>query len=177
MLSNLAAAELDASLHEFSIENGFTYTRYADDIAISAVTRSLPLAIAEIHRSIVRRIRKARFRENEKKTRVAGPGSKKLVLGLLVDGDVPRLSKETYMLEASMAKAMAPAVAFEATSLGMELLGDVGGRGDHLIEKLFRDVKAMDIVEGTGQIQRIVMARHLVQLPRDERAPIAKASP
>jgi alkylation response protein AidB-like acyl-CoA dehydrogenase len=25
----------------------------------------------------------------------------------------------------------------------------------------------MDIVEGTGQIQRIVMARHLVGLPRD----------
>jgi acyl-CoA dehydrogenase len=71
------------------------------------------------------------------------------------------------MLEASMAKAVAPAVALEATTLGMELLGEVGGRGDHLIEKLFRDVKAMDIVEGTGQIQRIVMARDLVQLPRD----------
>ena len=70
------------------------------------------------------------------------------------------------MLEASMAKAIAPEVAFEATSLGMELLGSVGARGDHLIEKLFRDVKAMDIVEGTGQIQRIVMARHLVNLPR-----------
>ena len=40
-------------------------------------------------------------------------------------------------------------------------------RGDHLIEKLFRDVKAMDIVEGTGQIQRIVIARQLVGLPRD----------
>jgi hypothetical protein len=25
----------------------------------------------------------------------------------------------------------------------------------------------MDIVEGTGQIQRVVMARHLVDLPRD----------
>jgi acyl-CoA dehydrogenase len=49
----------------------------------------------------------------------------------------------------------------------MELLGEVGGRGDQLIEKLFRDVKAMDIVEGTGQIQRIVMARQLVQLPRE----------
>ncbi len=71
------------------------------------------------------------------------------------------------MLEASMSKAVAPAVALEAATLGMELLGEVGGRGDHLIEKLFRDVKAMDIVEGTGQIQRIVMARHLVQLPRD----------
>ena len=66
-----------------------------------------------------------------------------------------------------MAKALAPAVALEATTLGMELIGEVGGRGDHLIEKLFRDVKAMDIVEGTGQIQRIIMARHLVQLPRD----------
>ncbi len=71
------------------------------------------------------------------------------------------------ILEASMAKATAPAVALEAASLGMELLGEVGGRGDHLIEKLFRDVKAMDIVEGTGQIQRLIMARQLVQLPRD----------
>ncbi|HME69676.1 MAG TPA: acyl-CoA dehydrogenase family protein [Myxococcota bacterium] len=71
------------------------------------------------------------------------------------------------MLEASMAKAVAPAVALEAAIFGMDLLGEVGGRGDHLVEKLFRDVKAMDIVEGTGQIQRIVMARQLVHLPRD----------
>jgi len=71
------------------------------------------------------------------------------------------------MVEASMAKAHAPAAALDAAVLGMELLGDVGARGDHLIEKLFRDVKAMDIVEGTGQIQRIVIARQLVGLPRE----------
>jgi len=71
------------------------------------------------------------------------------------------------ILEASISKAMAPAAALEAASLGMEILGEVGGRGDHLVEKLFRDVKAMDIVEGTGQVQRLVMARQLVQLPRD----------
>jgi len=70
-------------------------------------------------------------------------------------------------LEASMAKALAPAVALEATSLGMDLLGEVGARGDHLLEKLYRDVKAMDIVEGTGQIQRLVMARQLLRYPRD----------
>jgi acyl-CoA dehydrogenase len=69
------------------------------------------------------------------------------------------------VLEASMAKAVAPLVAFEAASLGMELLGAVGARGDHLIEKLFRDLKALDIVEGTGQIQRVIMARQLVKLP------------
>jgi acyl-CoA dehydrogenase len=70
------------------------------------------------------------------------------------------------VLEASMAKAVAPGAAFEAAALGMELIGEEGGRGDHLIEKLFRDVKAMDIVEGTGQIQRMLMARQLVGLPR-----------
>ena len=66
------------------------------------------------------------------------------------------------VLEASMSKAVSPAVALEAASLGMEILGDVAARGDHLIEKLFRDVKAMDIVEGTGQIQRVIMARRLL---------------
>ncbi len=75
--------------------------------------------------------------------------------------------QQPNMVEASMSKAVAPAVTLEAATLGMELLAEVGGRGDHLIEKLFRDAKAMDIVEGTGQIQRVVMARHLVGLPRE----------
>ena len=66
-----------------------------------------------------------------------------------------------------MAKAAARGAAVEATALGMGLLGEVGGRGDHLIEKLFRDVKAMDIVEGTGQIQRLIIARKLVNLPSE----------
>jgi len=70
------------------------------------------------------------------------------------------------MVEASMCKAIAAEVALEATSLGMELLGSVGARGDHLIEKLYRDVKALDMVEGTGQIQRIIMGRELFGLPR-----------
>ena len=81
--------------------------------------------------------------------------------GWLTDRMAPNI------VEASMSKAIAAGVAQEATSLGMELLGSVGARGDHLIEKLYRDAKAMDIVEGTGQIQRMIMARHLVQLPRN----------
>jgi acyl-CoA dehydrogenase len=81
--------------------------------------------------------------------------------GWLADESRPNI------LEASMSKALAAQVGQEATALGMELLGSVGARGDHLIEKLYRDVKAMDIVEGTGQIQRLIMARRLVELPRD----------
>ena len=80
--------------------------------------------------------------------------------GWLADHQKPNI------VEASMSKAIAAEVGQDVTSLGMELLGTVGARGDHLIEKLYRDVKAMDIVEGTGQIQRVIMARSLVQLPR-----------
>ena len=75
-------------------------------------------------------------------------------------------AQRSNIVEASTAKAIAAGVAQEATGLGMELLGLTGGRGDHLIEKLYRDVKAMDIVEGTGQIQRMIISRSLVDLPR-----------
>jgi len=70
------------------------------------------------------------------------------------------------VVEASMAKALGAQVCQQATGLGLELLGLVAGTGDHVIEKLYRDAKAMDIVEGTGQIQRVIMARQLVGLPR-----------
>jgi acyl-CoA dehydrogenase len=69
-------------------------------------------------------------------------------------------------VEASMAKAFCPAIAQEATSLAVEILGEAGVREDHYVEKLYRDVKAMDIVEGTGQIQRLVIARRLLGLPQ-----------
>lgn len=70
-------------------------------------------------------------------------------------------------LEASMAKAYCPPVALEAASLAVEILGDAGVRNDRLVEKLYRDVKALDIVEGTQQIQRTVIARRLVGLPKE----------
>jgi RNA-directed DNA polymerase len=97
MLSNLAAFGLDENLAIFAEQHRFTYTRYADDLTFSA-SRELPdsMSIGDIHRSILGIIRKSGFRENADKTRVAGPGSKKIVLGMLVDGNVPRLSKETY---------------------------------------------------------------------------------
>ena len=83
-----------------------------------------------------------------------------LKAGWLADEQKPNI------IEASMSKALAAQIAQEATTLGLELVGIVGARGDHLIEKLYRDVKAMDIVEGTGQIQRMIIARTLVGLPR-----------
>jgi acyl-CoA dehydrogenase len=43
----------------------------------------------------------------------------------------------------------------------VEVFGEAGMRSDRLVEKWFRDVKAMDIVEGTGHIQRRIVARQL----------------
>jgi acyl-CoA dehydrogenase len=71
------------------------------------------------------------------------------------------------VVEASLCKAVAPAAALDACAAGVEIAGEVAGRGEGLAEKLFRDVKAMDIVEGTGQIQRLLIARQLLGLPRD----------
>ena len=53
--------------------------------------------------------------------------------------------------------------------LAMEVLGEAGITRDAGVEKLFRDVKAMDIVEGTGQIQRLIIARRIVDYPREAR--------
>ncbi len=80
--------------------------------------------------------------------------------GWLADQERPNI------IEASMSKAVAAQCAQEAATLGLELVGTLAATGEHLIEKLYRDVKAMDIVEGTGQIQRMIIARKLVGLPR-----------
>ncbi|MBA4017302.1 MAG: RNA-directed DNA polymerase [Pirellula sp.] len=94
MLANLAAAALDCTITEYADNNGLVYTRYADDITLSA--RDLRYDRARIRRQVISMIRKCGFRENPNKCRIAGPGSKKVVLGLLVDGESPRASRETY---------------------------------------------------------------------------------
>ncbi|MCX8071492.1 MAG: acyl-CoA dehydrogenase family protein [Candidatus Binatia bacterium] len=73
-------------------------------------------------------------------------------------------TRQPNILEASMAKAYCPQIAQEVTSLAMEILGDLGATKDGLVETWFRDVKAMDIVEGTGQIQRRIISRLLTGL-------------
>jgi acyl-CoA dehydrogenase len=70
--------------------------------------------------------------------------------------------KRPNATEASMAKAECASIALAAASVGMDVLGEAGGASDYLIEKLFRDIKALDLVEGTGQIQRVVIARKLI---------------
>jgi acyl-CoA dehydrogenase len=66
--------------------------------------------------------------------------------------------------EASMAKAAAGQAAISACIDAIEICGAHGAlSSEHaLLEKWFRDIKVYDIFEGTGQIQRIVIAKRIL---------------
>ena len=50
----------------------------------------------------------------------------------------------------------------------IDLLGPLGVSREHLIEKWMRDSRIVDIYEGTGQIQRLIVARGLLDYTREE---------
>lgn len=63
--------------------------------------------------------------------------------------------------EASMAKAHGARTAQWVTTRAMVLLGEEALEPGHPVEKWYRDAKIYDIFEGTGQIQRRILAKHL----------------
>jgi acyl-CoA dehydrogenase len=63
--------------------------------------------------------------------------------------------------EASMAKAHGARTAQGVTTRAMVLLGEEALEPGHPVEKWYRDAKIYDIFEGTGQIQRRIIAKHL----------------
>jgi acyl-CoA dehydrogenase len=65
-------------------------------------------------------------------------------------------------MEASMSKVRAGDVVTRITQKAVELMGPVGYTRDTLLEKWFRDAKISDIYEGTGQINRLVVARNIL---------------
>ncbi|NRA02931.1 MAG: acyl-CoA dehydrogenase family protein [Myxococcales bacterium] len=69
---------------------------------------------------------------------------------------------EENNVEASISKAKGGEVARTATQRCLEILGAVGITRDHLVEKWCRDTRITDIYEGTGQIQRLIIARKIL---------------
>jgi len=62
---------------------------------------------------------------------------------------------------ASMAKMMATDVAMSVTTDAVQILGGYGYMKDYPVERHMRDAKILQIVEGTNQIQKIVISRCL----------------
>jgi hypothetical protein len=95
MLSNLAMVEFDEEVVEVAKRHGLYYTRYADDLCLSTPDRSFSRAkAAEVISKVYAIMSLFGLSPNRTKTKICPPGSRKIVLGLLVDGEKPRLTRE-----------------------------------------------------------------------------------
>lgn len=85
-------------------------------------------------------------------------GAEQLVLHVAAmrDAGLPCLK------EASMAKVLASEMAEKVCSDAIQTLGGYGYLADFPIERIYRDVRVCQIYEGTGDIQRLVIARALM---------------
>ncbi|MCQ9208626.1 MAG: acyl-CoA dehydrogenase [Omnitrophica bacterium] len=75
-----------------------------------------------------------------------------------VDSGAKNLAKES-----SMAKLFASDVCMKVTTNCVQIFGGYGYMRDYPIEKFMRDAKITQIYEGTNQIQRDIIARHLIR--------------
>ena len=75
-----------------------------------------------------------------------------------------RDQQRDFVKEASMAKLLASEVAVDATRRAMQILGGYGYSKDYPLERYYRDAKLLEIGEGTSEIQRLILAREILQL-------------
>ncbi len=69
-------------------------------------------------------------------------------------------------LEAGMAKLFASEICEKAASEGIQIHGGYGYTEDFAVERYYRDAKLLSVGEGTNEIQRMVIARRLLELYR-----------
>jgi alkylation response protein AidB-like acyl-CoA dehydrogenase len=68
-----------------------------------------------------------------------------------------------FSKEASMAKLFASEVAMRTTTRAVQIHGGYGYTKEYPVERMMRDAKICEIGEGTSEIQRMVIARHILR--------------
>jgi alkylation response protein AidB-like acyl-CoA dehydrogenase len=68
-----------------------------------------------------------------------------------------------FSREAAMAKLFASELCMKATIQAVQVMGGAGYTDEYPVERMLRDAKVCEIGEGTSEIQRIVIARHMVR--------------
>ncbi|MFI7502345.1 acyl-CoA dehydrogenase family protein [Streptomyces sp. NPDC049687] len=97
-----------------------------------------------------------RFLLADMATRVASGRALYLAAARLRDAGLP------FAQQAAMAKLHCTDAAMQVTTDAVQVLGGYGYTADFPVERYLREAKALQIVEGTNQIQRMVIARHLL---------------
>jgi butyryl-CoA dehydrogenase len=72
-----------------------------------------------------------------------------------------RARRDRPTVEAAMAKLAASEAAHRAADRAMQILASAGYRRGSTIERLFRDVRAAEIYQGTSEVQRMIIAKSL----------------
>ena len=65
--------------------------------------------------------------------------------------------------EASMAKLFSSRTAVQTAIEAVQIFGGYGYTEDYPVERYFRDAKVTEIYEGTSEIQRLVISKHLLK--------------
>lgn len=65
--------------------------------------------------------------------------------------------------EAAMAKLYASELAMRITTDAIQIFGGYGYIREYQVERFFRDAKVLEIGEGTSEVQRMVIARHILE--------------
>jgi RNA-directed DNA polymerase len=94
-LANLVMRDIDTQITEAISGTGISYTRYADDITFSASGSFSRRQASELIQMADEMLGRSGFLRHKKKTRVSPPGARKIVLGLLVDGERLRIPVDT----------------------------------------------------------------------------------
>ena len=71
--------------------------------------------------------------------------------------------KQPYSADAAMAKLFAAETAMEMTTKAVQFHGGYGYTREYPVERMMRDAKITEIYEGTSEVQRMVIAAHLLK--------------
>jgi alkylation response protein AidB-like acyl-CoA dehydrogenase len=72
------------------------------------------------------------------------------------------MTRGAATLDAAMAKLLASEAAHRAADKALQILASFGYSRGSLVERLFRDARATEIYQGTSEVQRMVIAEHIL---------------
>ncbi|PBC19311.1 RNA-directed DNA polymerase [Mesorhizobium sp. WSM4307] len=93
MLANRVVETLDQKLDLIAITADWAYSRYADDLAFSRITTTTRRQAMSLVKKVEAELAKFGLETHRQKTTIVSPGGRKVLLGVLIDTDKPRLTK------------------------------------------------------------------------------------
>ena len=143
MTSNLEGGRIGIAAQAIGMARG----AYEAALAYARERRSFGVPIVE-HQAIA-------FRLADMATQIAAARALTLEAAALRDAGRPALK------QAAMAKLFATEMAERVVSEALQIHGGYGYLADYPVERIYRDVRVCRIYEGTSDIQRLLIARHL----------------